>query len=195
MLIREGYPADHFLAVCSGRVKLVTSSSEGREFLLRVIGPGDTVGLAALIQDAAYRVTAETLEPSNIKMIPRACFLTFIDRYKDASNIASQCLAREYNSAVLSARRLALHTSAAGKLASTLLDWASMNEINDSPAPTRIPMSFLMQLTHEELGNMVGLSRETVSRLLTRFRREGQVQQINNHMILKHPDQLAARYC
>jgi CRP/FNR family transcriptional regulator, cyclic AMP receptor protein len=70
-----------------------------------------------------------------------------------------------------------------------------MDEINDSPVPTKLPMSFLMQLTQEELGNMTGLSRETVSRLLTKFRRDGQVQQIDNRMILKHPDQLGARYC
>jgi CRP/FNR family transcriptional regulator len=70
-----------------------------------------------------------------------------------------------------------------------------MDEINDSPLPTKLPMSFLMQLTQEELGNMTGLSRETVSRLLTKFRRDGQVQQIDNRMILKHPDQLGTRYC
>ena len=194
VLVREGYPADHFLSICSGRVKLVASSGEGRLFLLRVVGPGDTVGLAALLQGDAYRVTAETIVPSCIKTIPRAAFLGFMGTHPDASRIASLSLAREYNSAVLAARRLALHTSAAGKLASTLLDWASMDEINDSPVPTSLPVSFLMQLTHEELGNMAGISRETVSRLLVRFRRDGQIQQIHNRMILKRPDQLEARY-
>ena len=52
-----------------------------------------------------------------------------------------------------------------------------------------------MQLTHEDLGSMAGLSRETVGRLLTRFRREGQVQQIHDRMTLTHPNQLENRYC
>ena len=59
-LIREGSPASQVLILCSGRVKLVAASAEGRIFLLRVAGPGDFLGLAALLQSAVYRVTAET---------------------------------------------------------------------------------------------------------------------------------------
>jgi CRP/FNR family transcriptional regulator len=51
-----------------------------------------------------------------------------------------------------------------------------------------------MRLTHEELGSMAGLSRETVSRLLTRFRREGQLNQTLDRMTLHHPVQMEARY-
>jgi CRP/FNR family transcriptional regulator len=195
ILIREGYPADHVFIVCSGRVKLVASSSEGRLLLLRVAGPGDILGLAALLQGALYRVTAETLSPSTIKAIPRADFIRFMGTYADVSRSTAQALAREYNGAVLTARRLALSTSAAGKLASALLDWARMDDLDNGPAHTNLPISFAMQLTHEELGSMAGLSRETVSRLLTRFRREGLIDQSNECMTLTHPDQLEALYC
>jgi CRP/FNR family transcriptional regulator len=195
VLIREGFPANRVLILCSGRVKLVASSSEGRLFLLRVAGPGDFLGLADLLADARYRVDAETLDLCVIKSIPRASFIHFMDTYSEVSRSISNAIARDYNSAVLSARRLALHPSAAGKLASTLLDWARMNELDSRPAHTDLPISFLMQLTHEELGSMAGLSRETVSRLLTRFRREGQVYQTHDRMTLKHPDQLESRYC
>jgi CRP/FNR family transcriptional regulator len=195
VLIREGYPADHVFIICSGRVKLVASSSEGRLLLLRVAGPGDILGLAALLQGALYRVTAETLNPSTIKAIPRADFIRFMGTYADVSRSTAQALAREYNGAVLTARRLALSTSAAGKLASALLDWARMDDRDNSPAHTNLPISFSMQLTHEELGSMAGLSRETVSRLLTRFRREGLIDQTNDSMTLNHPDQLETLYC
>jgi CRP/FNR family transcriptional regulator len=114
--------------------------------------------------------------------------------YPDVALIASQALALEYNCALLCARRLALHTSAAGKLASTLLDWARMDELDNRPAHTSLPISFLMQLSQEELGSMAGLSRETVSRLLTRFRREGQLDQNRDQMTLNHPDEFETRY-
>jgi len=52
-----------------------------------------------------------------------------------------------------------------------------------------------MQLTHEDLGSMAGLSRETVRRLLARFRRDGHVLQIHDRMTLNHPIQMEARYC
>ena len=117
-----------------------------------------------------------------------------MDTHADVGRTIALAMAREYNSAVLSARRLALHTSAAGKLASTLLDWARMDHLDNSPAHTSLPISFHMQLNQEELGSMAGLSRETVSRLLTRFRREGLVDQTDDRMTLIHPDRLEARY-
>lgn len=192
--IHEGFPADHVVIICSGRVKLVASSSEGRLLLLRVAGPGEILGLAALFRGALYRVNAETVVPSNIKSISRADFLRFVAAYPEVAHIASQALARDYNSAVLSARRLALHHSAAGKLASTLLDWARLDDLDNRPAHTSLPISFLMQLNHEELGSMAGLSRETVSRLLNKFRLEGQVDQIQDRITLNHPDQLETLY-
>ena len=51
-----------------------------------------------------------------------------------------------------------------------------------------------MQLSQEDLGSMAGLSRETVSRLLTRFRREGLVDQSEDRMTLNNPGRLEARY-
>ena len=64
----------------------------------------------------------------------------------------------------------------------------------DLPTPANLPISFLMQLNQEELGSMAGLSRETVSRLLTRFRREGLVDQSDDRMTLNNPGRLEARY-
>jgi CRP/FNR family transcriptional regulator len=112
----------------------------------------------------------------------------------DLSLIAALAIAREYQSAFLSARRLALHTSAAGKLASTLVDWARTDDGAKGPGLANLPISFRMQLSQEDLGSMVGLSRETVSRLLTRFRREGLVEQSDDRMTLNNPGRLAARY-
>ncbi len=194
VLFREGSPADHLLIICAGRIKVTASSSNGRLFLLRVATPGDIIALAALQEHAIHRVSAETLSPCTVKSIPRADFIRFIESHTDASRITALAIAREYNSAVLSARRLALHTSAAGKLASTLLDWARTDGGSHSPTPADLPISFHMQLNQEELGSMAGLSRETVSRLLTRFRREGLVDQSDHQMTLNNPGRLEARY-
>jgi CRP/FNR family transcriptional regulator, cyclic AMP receptor protein len=194
VLIREGFAADHLLIICSGSVKVTAASSDGRLLLLRVAGPGDILGLSALQEHTLYRVTAETLVPSIIKSIPRADFVRFMETHADVSRTTALALAREYNGALLTARRLALFTSAAGKLASALLDWARMDELDNSPAHTSLPISFAMQLTHEELGSMAGLTRETVGRTLARFRREGQVHQTDECMTLNHPDQLETLY-
>jgi CRP-like cAMP-binding protein len=101
VLIREGSPADHLLIVCSGRVKVIASSAEGRLLLLRVAGPGDFLGLAALLQATRYRVSAESLEPCVIKSIPRSDFIRFMTKSPSVGQLIAHALAREYNGAVL----------------------------------------------------------------------------------------------
>jgi CRP/FNR family cyclic AMP-dependent transcriptional regulator len=195
VLIGEGFPADHLLIICSGSVKVTAASSEGRLLLLRVAGPGDILGLSALHEGTLYRATAETIGPCTIKSIPRADFVRLMETHPDVSRATTLAVAREYNGVLLTARRLALSTSAAGKLASTLLDWARMDDLDNSPVRSNLPISFLMPLTHEDLGSMAGLSRETVSRLLTRFRREGLVDQTDDRMTLNQPRQLETLCC
>jgi CRP/FNR family transcriptional regulator len=118
-----------------------------------------------------------------------------MEAHADVRRITALAIARKYSTAVLSARRLALHTSAASKLARTLLDLARVDEPGSAPVRTNLPLSLAMQLTHEELGSMTGLSRETVSRLLTRFRREGLVEQSHHCFTLISPYKLETLYC
>ena len=192
VLIHEGFAADRVFVICSARVKLFASSPEGRILLLRVAGPGDVLGLASILRGSSYRITAETLEPCIVKSVPRSDFLRFMQDFADAGRSATDAMGREYDFALLSARRLALSTSAAGKLANALLDWARLGDMDN--AASNLPLAFSMPLTHEELGSLAGLSRETVTRLLGKFHREGLVDQDGEHMVLRRPDKLEALY-
>jgi CRP/FNR family transcriptional regulator len=195
ILINEGFSADRVFVISSGSVKLMASSADGRLLILRVATPGEVIGLGALSVGAHYRITAITLGPCIIRSIPRLDFLRLMRDSVEISLGISAAITRDYNAAVLSARRLGLSSSAAGKLASALLDWARMDHLDDSPAHTNLPISFPMPLTHEELGSLAGISRETVSRLLTKFRREGLIDQTDQQMVLHHPNQLESLYC
>jgi CRP/FNR family transcriptional regulator len=190
MVLREGYTADRVFVVCSGRIKITASSAEGRLLLLRIAGPGDVLGLASILIGKHYRVSAESIEPCELKSVPRGDFLTLMDDFPEFSRSTALAVSREYDAALFSARRLALSTSAAGKLASALLDWARMNHTHDVTT-----LAFSMPLTHEELGCMAGLSRETVTRLLSRFRSEGLLEQHGETMLLQQPEKLQALYC
>jgi CRP/FNR family transcriptional regulator len=189
-VLHEGYAADSVYVLCRGRMKLVASSPQGRLLLVRIAGPGDVLGLAAALQGTEHHATAEALEPCELKAVPRAAFLEFMDRFHDASRNAAVSVAMDYESAVLSARRLALSSSAAARLAHTLLEWGRMGQ-GQEPGSS---IEFRMPLTHEELGTMAGLSRETVTRVLSRFRREGLVEQEGERMVLPRPGELESRY-
>jgi CRP/FNR family cyclic AMP-dependent transcriptional regulator len=190
VLLHEGFSATHVYVICAGTIKLSACSLDGKLLLLRIAGPGDVLGLSATLNGAPYEATAKALEPSEVKAIRRAEFLNFIESSRDASHNATMAIAWKYDGLLHSTRRLALSTTASGKLASTLLDWARLhNPSGDGP------ISFQMPLTHEELGSMAGLSRETVTRILSRFRKEGLLHLEGKTMTLLRPHTLESSYC
>lgn len=195
-VLREGYAPEQVYVVCRGTIKLTTSSPDGRLLLLRIVGPGDVLGLAAALKRSRYEATAETLEPTQVKAIPRTQFLLFMEEFQAVSRNSVMAMAREYDSAVLSARRLALSSSASAKLASVLVEWGGLvlaGEHDDHNGRFPNSVRFHMPLTHEELGHMAGISRETVTRVLSSFRKEGLLQMDGNTLHLKDMQQL--RHC
>jgi CRP/FNR family cyclic AMP-dependent transcriptional regulator len=166
-IFQQGERARALHVLCSGQVKLYTTSREGRTMILKIAWPGDVLGLSALLNQGDYEVTAETLGPCQVKTLRHDEFLAFIDQFSEAGRHSLESMASEYRSAFRDARRLSLATSAASRLANVLLDLAR----NATCGKTE--MRFTMALTHEELGNLAGLSRETVTRLLGKFQREG----------------------
>lgn len=166
-IFQQGERARALHVLCSGHVKLFTTSREGKTMILKIAWPGDVLGLSAVLSQRDYEVTAETLEPCQVKTLRREEFMDFIDKFSEAGRHSLESMANEYQSAFRDARRLSLASSAASKLANVLLDLARNAGCGTAE------MRFTMALTHEELGNLAGLSRETVTRLLGKFQHEG----------------------
>ncbi len=190
-LLYEGFNADRVYIVCQGCIKLTASSSEGKVFIIRIAGPGDVIGLASAMQGTTYKIAAEAMEPCEVKVISRSEFLDFMDRFREVNRNAVVSISLDCEAATLSARRLALSSSAAGKLASVLIDWGRMGQTNGILSKE---LHFRMPLTHEELGSMAGLSRETVTRLLGKFRREGLIKLEGEQMTVREPEKLERLY-
>ncbi|AXC14476.1 transcriptional regulator, Crp/Fnr family [Acidisarcina polymorpha] len=166
ILFEESQQANGVFVICSGQVKLSTTSKEGRTMILRIAGPGDVLGLSATLNNIAHEVTAESIGPSALKSVHRQEFLHFLEEHAEVGEKAARSLAKEYHEVFLDARRLAISGSAAGRLAQLLVEWAN------TAACGKPELRFTMALTHEELGNMAGTSRETVTRLLNQFERD-----------------------
>ncbi len=93
-------------------------------------------------------------------------------------------LANQYRELFLDTRRLALSGSASGRLARLLLDWAA-------PATGgKLPVRFTLLFTHEELANMAGTSRETVTRLLNQFARNRIIEREGVSLVILDPGRL-----
>lgn len=180
IVFEEGQRAAGIFVVCSGQIKLSATSRDGRTMILKIAIPGDVLGLTATLNDLPYEVTAETLEPCQIRSVRRRDFLEFLAQFGKVSRQAAQVIAREYHEVFLDARRLALSGSAAGRLAQLLLDWARTSSCG------RPEMRFTMALTHEELANMAGTSRETVTRLLNQFERDELIERHGSAIVILH---------
>ena len=183
-LFSEGEPARNVFVICSGQMKISATSRDGKTMILKIAGPGDVMGLSAVLANVPHEVTAEAIEPSQVKMVPKQEFLDFLSRHGIASMHAAQSLSGEYLTVFHDAKRLALSGSAAGRLARLLLDWAH------APANGGAELRFTMALTHQEVADMAGTSRETVTRLLNQFRRDQWLTIKGASMTIAKPDRL-----
>jgi CRP/FNR family transcriptional regulator len=185
IFFRQGDPCDAVYVLCSGRAKLSMTSSEGKSMILRIAGPGYVLGLSAILAEGVHEVTVETLEPCQVKVISRRPLLQMLERYVDAGMGAARALAWECSSAFDEVRRIGLPASPAGRVARLLLDWtAEKSKTPNAKAPVAMP------LTHEELASMTATSRETVTRTLSRFRRDNLITIKGISLTVLQPDAL-----
>jgi len=169
-LFVEGQPARGVFILCAGHVKLSTSSSDGKTLILRISEPGDLLGLPATISGRPYEVTGEVIEPTQANFISRTDFLNFLRDHGEAALRVAQELSETYQSAFAEMRTIGLSHSAREKLARFLLDW-SAHHASDNGA-----VRFTLALTHEEIAQMIGASRETVTRLFADFKKRNLLQ-------------------
>ncbi len=166
LFVKGEFPRGVFL-LCSGRVKLTTSSSEGgRTLIVKIAEAGEVLGISATILGTPYEVSAETIEPTLLNFIKRDDFLTFMGAHVDVCMHTAEQLSEKYQSAQRDLRSLGLSQTTTVKLAGLLLDWCAGR---GEKTPTGLRISLL--LTHEEVAQMIGTTRETVTRILSNFKR------------------------
>lgn len=185
IIFHEDDTCDAATIICEGQVKLSCTSREGKTHILKIALPGDLLGLGAAISGTRFEVTAETIEPAVVKKIRRNELLAFLEKYGQASMLAAKALSEEYKSAFFDARRLALSGSTAGRLAGVLLEWGRA-----AAGCGGAEMRFTMALTHEELANLAGTSRETVTRSLGKFQKDGLIEIRGSSFLVISPNGL-----
>lgn len=169
VLFVEGQSSPGVMVIVSGRVKLSTASADGRTIVVRMAGPGEVLGLSATVVGRPCELTAETLEPTRIKIIPRESFKHWLRVHPELAFQIAQELAEEYNNTCQQLRSMLLSHTATQRLARTLLQLVR----NAGPGKeVRVQFS----LTHQEVAEMIGTSRETVTRLLSGFRHKGLIE-------------------
>jgi len=166
LLFVEGEQPRGVFILCNGRAKLTTTSSEGRTLIVKIAGPGELLGASATILGRPYEVSGETLEPCQVNFIRRDDFLRLLATHSEVCLRTAHQLSEKYESAQKEIRSLGLAQTTSEKLAKLILDWS-----HDTGEDTVNGRRLQVLLTHEEIAQMIGTTRETVTRLLSDFKR------------------------
>jgi CRP/FNR family transcriptional regulator len=126
-----------------------------------------------------YELNADVIEPTQANFIARDVFLAFLRQHGAAALRVAEQLGETYHSAIAEMRTIGLSHSASEKLARFLLELAS--EADSSTSELRLKLT----LTHEEIAQMIGSSRETVTRLFADFKRKEYLQVKGSTLIIR----------
>ena len=170
LLFMEGEAARGVHVLCQGRVKLLTTNAEGKTFIVKIAQPGQIFGLNSIVTGRPHEMTVETMQPSQFAYVSKEDFLRFIQQNGEACLRVVQQLGQECHSAYEVIRSLGLASSVSEKLAKFLVGWSA--EGRESDGAVRVKLA----LTHEELAQLIGCSRESVTRTLSDFKRQRLVE-------------------
>ncbi|HVB86142.1 MAG TPA: Crp/Fnr family transcriptional regulator [Candidatus Dormibacteraeota bacterium] len=186
VLFLEQQASHGVFVLCQGEVKLSISSSEGKTLILRIAKPGEILGLTAVLGNRPYEVSAETLRPSQIAFVRHDDFVRFLTTFPEAMQGLVRQLSSNYRGACEQLRTVALSTTVQEKLAKLLLDWSA--GADSSKGSTHIKMP----LTHEEIAEFIGSSRETVTRALGDFKQRHLVTLKGSTLTIENREALAS---
>ena len=163
--------------VASGRVQLYRTTREGRRFAIATLGPGSMFGEASLLGGEGPNTYAIALEPCTIWVMPRQKALEISSTDAMFGFGLMQAMGLRVMEAENRLEQVAYGTISS-RLAALLLDLAANN-----------PQG-IVQATHQELADMLGTWRETVSKTLQDFRRKGWISSGRRQLILLDKESL-----
>jgi CRP/FNR family transcriptional regulator, cyclic AMP receptor protein len=186
VIFNEGDAGTAWYMIVKGRVKISKSSPDGKERTLVLLGPGDVFGELALIDGEPRSADAVVAEDSELLVVSREEFLTFV---MDQPQVAMSLLV------VLSQRlrhtNLLVHDAAffdvRGRLARVLLELARGEGETEPGGALMCP-----QLTQSELASMVGVTRESINKWLRSYERSGTVTRRHGRLVVLDPQRLIA---
>ena len=182
---RKGDYGNGMMAVLKGHVKLGAHAASGREITFGIVKPGEIFGEIALLDGHERSVDASTLDHCEILFIDRRDFIPFLAGHPDiAIRLVAELCAR------LRRTGQKVEDSALGlapRLARALLRLADHHGL-PTPAGTRIDV----RLSQRELGQLIGMSRESVNKQLGRWRRRGLIALDRRALVIRNPAPLRA---
>ena len=180
-IFREGDPADWFHIVKQGNVKCVKSNPEGREVTLKVLMPGDLFCCeASALSGESHPGCAQSMEEGTVLKIHRKTMFEVIQRNPEAAVSIINYLSHRLRESQENAKAFALDR-AEQRVAALLVNLAERSGIQEGNG-----IRISVRLTHQDLADMAGLTKETTSRILSRFKKDSLIAGNGKQLLILH---------
>lgn len=175
VVLTEGDNQNNFYIVASGSLKVFVDGDDGRQMTLNWLEPGDYFGELALIDGEPRSASVMTLKAAELWVIAQGDFQAFLDSEPGVALALMKALVRRVRQLTGSVRDMAL-LDVYGRVVSVLQQRAASDSQRIEP-----------KITHQEIADMVGASREMVSRIMRELTVGGYIEQVEGALILRKP--------
>lgn len=169
MVFMEGEPAEAVFFVKNGKVKISKNTSDGKEHIIHIMTDGEVFAEACLFGISPYPANAEAIEDSEVYMIKNSDLEKMLETSPKTAIQIIKVMSKRLNLVSSQIENLALR-DAYGKTASIVIQL-----LKDNGIAAEEGVVLKTNLSRQEMGNMVGLTRETLTRALTRLKNDGAI--------------------
>ncbi|MDR3589588.1 MAG: Crp/Fnr family transcriptional regulator [Negativicutes bacterium] len=189
VIFLEGEPGDGFHYVKSGKVKIVKTTDDGREHIIKLLSPGDIFAEVLLFNNLPYPATAIAAEDSEIGTIKNAD----LERLVLNNNALALQLIKALSQRLLYAQQKIKNLALSDVLARTAETLLRLGQEHGTAGPDG-RISIAVALSRQDLASLVGTTRETVTRTLSSLKKEKIIDFDGHKLVILSPDKLK-RYC
>lgn len=176
IFVEGSFPRGVF-CINHGKVKVYALGDEGKEQIVHIAKAGEVIGFRAMLSGEAYKLSATTLEDSNVCFVSKEDFLNMLDTNASLRNSLIQELSKELGERAIFITNLAQKT-VRERLAYSLLILADV--YGEEP----------INLSREDLANFIGTATETLIRLLKEFKDEGLIDTQTRKIFIQNKEEL-----
>ncbi len=183
-LYLPGDPSSNVYLLKQGRVKIASTAPSGKEVTFDILEPGEIFGELEVLEETPRETAAEALDDTLICVIRREDFDHYLRTHPDLSVKLTKLIGLRLRKIQSRVEDLVFRDVPA-RLAHLLLELSKTDGVPDGPH-----IRLGIKLTHQEMANLIGCSRETVSTTLGQFRDQGLIRLDGRTITIVSPDHL-----
>ncbi|HMM21973.1 MAG TPA: Crp/Fnr family transcriptional regulator [Selenomonadales bacterium] len=185
VIFMEGEPGEGFHYVLSGKVKIVKATDDGREHIIKILGPGDIFAEVLLFNNQPYPATAIAVEESRVGIIKNSD----LERLVLSNNRLALQLIKALSQRLLYAQQKIKNLALNDVLARTAETLLRLGKEHGRPGPDG-SIGITLELSRQDLASLVGTTRETVTRTLSSLKKDRIIDFDGQEMVILQPRKL-----